>query len=599
MDNHDLFRSKLLRADGIDPEGPSEVEVERFRQLLNQAKPVQFPGRRIMKSPIAKLTIAAAVIVAVLIGIHLFSRTSGIVWANVLEKVMTFDTCVFRTRELETTGPRPDGFEFATESESKNYRSDTYGSFSENYKNGELFVRHYTSLQDRQHLSFFGAGDEKFCIRMALSEDRIREFHRNDPKRIIMKILEGNYSELGEDNIDGKRVIGVELRDPNLFADEGQEVPPMDDFAGRFWIDVQTELPVWVEISVVPKGSAVRMTMVSDQFQWGVPLEASLFNPEIPPDYEVVDDNGKVPDSTPKTDAAEAFAQNTMAEPYLGDFDHLPLPDVGGPSLLGFDLNAPKPEIRLRGTTEIRVAQDACVAGWPRYEQVQAQLRQELKGKLVIDAMDVNELVTTGIALRNQFWEVGGCLSETSYPYAYASRLVMEMAHELVPENTAVIDQVIESIITYEVLYTWDAENDRPEKLNPIYPGLLTDLRMLQFQQLKAAVNQGHVPTWKDFVRCCDLMLLSPKRKDYATALEATRMLIDQVEVGGWIYYLDGLRRTEQNLAVGTRSGVPTFLGGVGDVSLDRYQRRLWSFQGPKEYRQNRIPMHLRHLKGW
>lgn len=76
-------------------------------------------------------------------------------------------------------------------------------------------------------------------------------------------------------------------------------------------------------------------------------------------------------------------------------------------------------------------------------------------------------------------------------------------------------------------------------------------------------------------------------------------MLIDQAEAGGWTHYLDGLRRTEENLAVGVRSGVTTFLGGHQGVHLERYGRRLHSFQGPQEYRQSRVPMHMRHLKGW
>ena len=144
------------------------------------------------------------------------------------------------------------------------------------------------------------------------------------------------------------------------------------------------------------KGSQVRKTMIWDQFQWGVPLEASLFKPEIPADYEVVDDDGKAPDSTPKTTSAEAFAQQTQAEPFLGDFD---ASAAAGRERLdpcsALTRAAPKPQVRLLGSDEIRLSQDACVAKWPPYEQVQAQLRQELQAKLSIDTKDVNGLVTT------------------------------------------------------------------------------------------------------------------------------------------------------------------------------------------------------------
>lgn len=600
MDSQRNLADKLLRADGIDPSAVSEVELVRFRRLLNRVEQAKPSWRNIMRTPIAKLTIAAAVIVAALLGIHFSGGTSTTAWAAVLEKVNGFDTCVFRTRHVETTGPRPDGFEFATEKESKEYRSDTYGSFSENYENGKVSVRHYTLLQERQHLSFYGQGPHKMCMRMAIDDKGIREFYNSDPRRFVAKILAGNYIELGEDTIEGKRVRGIELRDPNVLGDEENKVPPMDDFAASFWIETETQLPVWMEISLVPKGSATRMTMIWDQFQWGVSLEASLFKPEIPADYEVVDDNDKVPDTTPKTTTEEAFAQQTLAEPYLGDFDHLPLPDVSGLLLLGTDPTAPKPQVRLLGQTQIRLAVDACVAKWPAYEQVKDQLRQELQEKLGIDAMNVNQLVTTGIALRNRFWELGGCLSDIAYPYVYAARLLDEIAHEQAPENPAVIDQLMESIMAYEVMYYWeDPAPDQPKR-NPIYAGLLADLRNQQYALLKGKMSQGYTPTWKDFMRCCDLITLSRARKDPATALEVIRLLIGQAETAGWTYHLEGLKHREQRIAAGEGYAAPvTFLGGLSDVHLAQYGRRLWSFQGPQEYRQSRLPTHLRHLKGW
>jgi len=556
--------------------------------------------RTIMKYPVTKLAIAAAIIAAALLGIHFFSGTSGTSWAAVLDKVNGFDTFFFRTREVETTGPRPDGFEFATESESKNYRSETYGTFCENYKNGVLSVRHYMLLQEGQHVSITSYDrPHTLCIRMPFNDRSIPDFHNGDPRRMIAKILAGDYVEIGEDTIEGKRVRGVELRDPNVLADEGKAMPPLDDFSSRFWIDVQTQLPVWTEISLVRKGSAVRTTMIWDEFEWGVPLEASLFKPEIPANCEIIDDLGHGPDSTPKTDAAETFAQHTQAEPFLSDFDHLPLPDVSGLTLLGVDTSVPKPQVRLLGPDEIRRTQDACVAKWPPYEQVQAQLRQELQAKLGIDTKDVNELVTTGIALRNRFWEMGGTLSDATYPYIYAARLVDEIAHEKAPDNPAVTDQLVESIVAYEVLYYWQPQQSaEPLKRNPTYLGLIADLRRQQFEQFKAKVSQGYMPTWKDFVRACDFAYLC-MRTDPPSAAEAMRLLIDLTPKAGWTFYLDDLTKAEQRLSNGERGYIVTFIGGIGDIHLEQYAPRLESFQGPREYREHRLPRHLRHLKGW
>ena len=228
--------------------------------------------RTIMKNPLTKLSVAAAVMIAVLLGIHFITSTSDTAWASVLERVADFDTYVFRTREVKTTGPRPDGFEFATEGGSKHYYSQTYGTLFENYKNdGELFTRIYTLLQQKEFVAICYPLES--FKRRPLTEEQIHEFHENplkDPRQIIASILEGDYEALGDDVIDGRPVRGVELSDPAALSDD--PVPPVDDFAMRVWIDAETELPVWVEISAVPEGSPTRHTTIIDQFQWGVPV---------------------------------------------------------------------------------------------------------------------------------------------------------------------------------------------------------------------------------------------------------------------------------------------------------------------------------------
>ena len=227
-----------------------------------------------MKRSITKLAIAASVVVATVIGMHLFDGTSGTTWAKVLIKVNGFDTCVYRSREVETTGPRPDGFEFADRiGVEKLPLRDLRDLQRENYKNGELFARHYMMLQEKQHLSLAGyeQGD-MLCVRMALTERSLREFRDHDPRQIVARILAGDYVELGQDTTEGKRVRGVELRDPNVLTLEGEKTPPLDEFSSRFWIDAETALPVWMEISFVCQGSAQQTTMILDQFEWGVPL---------------------------------------------------------------------------------------------------------------------------------------------------------------------------------------------------------------------------------------------------------------------------------------------------------------------------------------
>lgn len=583
-----------------------EPAVEADRRILSGAQAVldrrievRLSGRWNIKSTLMRLAIAAAVVIAgTRIGTHFFGQIPGVTWAVVLRKVKRFATCVFRTRSVETTGPRPDGFEFSTETETRNYRSEVYGAYCKEYENGKLAVRNYTQLQERQYLFFYEAKLPKSCWRGPFDEEGVQEFQNNDPRRMVAKILAADCEEIGTDVIEGKPVRGVESRDPRVWFGQEPRIPVFADFYARFWIDIETELPVWMEMSFVLEGSPVRRTMIWDQFQWGVPLEAGLFHPEIPPDCRTIEHRPgpALWDLTPKTPTEEAFVRHTLEEPYLSDFDHLPLPDVSGLSLLGANSTAPKPHGRFLGRKEIQVAHDACVAKWPRYEQVRVPLLQELQAKLGIDAMDVNGLVTAGIALRNLFWNLGGCLSERAYPYIYAARLLDELAYEREPENSAVIDQFVESIMTYEVHALWQDPVGGRRTRNPVYTGLLTDLRVGQFGLLKAKVSQGYVPTWKDLVRACDLLWLCVLRKtNEAADREVTHLLIEQASRAGWTCYLDRLQRHEQ----GQAAPLVTFDEVLSDIHTEQYGRRLWSFQGPEEYRRIRLPAHLRHLKGW
>ena len=75
----------------------------------------------------------------------------------------------------------------------------------------------------------------------------------------------------------------------------------------------------------------------------------------------------------------------------------------------------------------------------------------QLQAQLGVKQMTVEELVGLGIALRERFWELRGCLSDSAYPYGYAARLVTKMAHAKAPDDPAVTDQYVESIITAEV----------------------------------------------------------------------------------------------------------------------------------------------------
>jgi len=378
--------------------------------------------RTIMRSPTAKLTVAAALVVVALFGLYFFAGTSHVAWASVLEKVRDIDSYVYRIRELDTTGPRPDSFEFATEKETTVYQSPSLGLLRETYWDGKLFARYCWSRSKDEYLGICYPLEEyeRLPLREGWASDDA------DPRQMIMRVLEGPYVALGRTTISGQTVEGVQTQDPNLFL---SYVPKeVERFTAAVWTDVQTELPAWVEMNFTAKGSELQTTVVVDQFQWDVTLDTSLFEPNVPAHFAFDRTDKPRPDSVPHTDAAQAFAENTQAAPYLGDFDQVSLADVSALTLLGVDTSLPRPELRLTTCDQLWQMQDEFMAAWPAYDQVKEQLRRELAEKLNISQLGVNDLVAVGMALRERFWALGGCLSEVAYPYAYAARLVTEMA---------------------------------------------------------------------------------------------------------------------------------------------------------------------------
>ena len=58
---------------------------------------------------------------------------------------------------------------------------------------------------------------------------------------------------------------------------------------GRLWVDVETDLPVRIEIDGVAKRGLGQIIMVLDKLQWSVDLDTDEFRPNIPSDYTVIE----------------------------------------------------------------------------------------------------------------------------------------------------------------------------------------------------------------------------------------------------------------------------------------------------------------------
>jgi len=102
MDNN-KFLEGLLKADGIDPAGPTEAERIAFAKMLDKhskpkkSKQAYQPDiwRLIMKSRITKLAAAAVIIAAIMIGINSFLGSgTSVAFADVIQPILDAQTLI-------------------------------------------------------------------------------------------------------------------------------------------------------------------------------------------------------------------------------------------------------------------------------------------------------------------------------------------------------------------------------------------------------------------------------------------------------------------------------------------------------------------------
>jgi len=221
--------------------------------------------RSIMKSPLTKVAIAAAVIVAVVLGLFEFlgsGGTSGVVWAEVIKNVEASRGVIFRTRDSGSRDPNddwPNGYRIFWRSPAVS-RMDVY-------RGGQIYRTIYLDYDGKTTIGVLH--DARRYSKEAMNDETMRGGRGwSDPQGLLKLALSVEHRKLGQKTIDGVLCEGIEGTGP-------------DGSTGRMWVGVETGYPVLVEIEGVD-GSTGTM----DQFRWNVDLSAEGVEPEIPAGYD-------------------------------------------------------------------------------------------------------------------------------------------------------------------------------------------------------------------------------------------------------------------------------------------------------------------------
>lgn len=235
-----------------------------------------------MKSPITKLAAAAVIILAVGFGLFEFidtSNTSGVVWAEVAQRVGASPGVIFRVRKTGEGDPNdqwPNGYTVmqrnATLSRMDWYRGD------------QIHRTVYFDLVGKTKI--WVAHDAGVYSKEAMSDEEIQKMRAGgvgwtDPQGLINRGLTRKHHKLGQKTIDGVLCEGIETNDAGDVSNF-----PVKSFSARLWVSVETGYPVLLEIEVIGgDDGSIRHTSMGDQFQWNVDLSAEDVEPEIPAEY--------------------------------------------------------------------------------------------------------------------------------------------------------------------------------------------------------------------------------------------------------------------------------------------------------------------------
>jgi outer membrane lipoprotein-sorting protein len=248
-------------------------------QALAEPQTTTTKGRIIMVSPITKLAAAAAVVLAGLLGLNILNgpHAGGVAWARIPDHIQAVDTFMFRLT-IGVHGQDGASVADAHTGEFTFYLSEQYGFRMDIGGDGQVVSWYVPPESDT--ITMVMPGEKRWSRQPLPPEQRGKMPDQyEDPAEYVRRFLARPYRELGRSVIDGVEVEGIEVTDPPI--KEGK----LANAIGRMWVDVQTQLPVRIEIEGQADAMMVRWLM---EFKWSEAVDPAVFEPNIPSDYTLL-----------------------------------------------------------------------------------------------------------------------------------------------------------------------------------------------------------------------------------------------------------------------------------------------------------------------
>lgn len=229
---------------------------KRRRDKTTRPEPAVW--RIIMKSRISKMAAAAAIIMAVLLGLQFYGTSSSVTWADVIQPIFNANTAILDI----IIGAEEDAVPVIHDMVMGSRIRRTLSNVDAGISIIDLETRRLLSLdENKKEAAYIDLkGMPSISDYMAALRNVISKL-QDSPQFVI--------EELGEREIDGRTVIGFRATHPKTDI--------------TIWADPDTALPVRIE------QTAGQMTTIAKNLEFDVPMDEALFSMDVPEGYTLTE----------------------------------------------------------------------------------------------------------------------------------------------------------------------------------------------------------------------------------------------------------------------------------------------------------------------
>ncbi|MCI0498890.1 MAG: hypothetical protein L0Y36_04310 [Planctomycetales bacterium] len=246
-----------------------------------------------MTRKITKIAAAAAVILAAILTPNFFNKKSGVVWAEVVQRLEAIQTVSYQiVADIQGMPATPEGYTtHMTQDVMVSYVQDAVRiDSSVQVPGGTRKSQTYILAEDSVAITVMP--EQKKYFKVTISDEQMQKMgeENGDPVTLLKAMLEYKYTELGHKTIDGVTAWGIQVSDPKLGTKMGSFISGgmFDETIIQLWVDQKHKLPIRIDATGSSKNGRASMKMVFDNFQWDINIEPALLKPEILDDYQLV-----------------------------------------------------------------------------------------------------------------------------------------------------------------------------------------------------------------------------------------------------------------------------------------------------------------------